>query len=85
MVKNTLPQIGLRFIHKLHLADIVYNAPEVVETPVQKNEWMFESSSGDGFYKVRQNGVKLTCNCPGSWRAKDRRCKHIKEVEQLIK
>jgi len=67
------------------LTDIKHEAPAVVEIPVQKNEWMFESSSGDGFYKVRQVGVTLKCNCPGSWRAKDRRCKHIKEVEQLIK
>jgi hypothetical protein len=60
--------------------DIVYNTP-VVEEPKVKNEWMFESSSGDGFYRVRQNGLKLTCNCPGAWRAKDRKCKHIKSVE----
>jgi hypothetical protein len=64
--------------------DIVHNAPEVVEAPVQKNEWIFESSSGDGFYKVRQNGLKLTCTCPGSWRAADRRCKHIKAVEKEL-
>ena len=60
--------------------DIVYNAP-VVEEPKVKNEWMFESSSGDGFHRVRQNGLKLTCSCPGAWRAKDRKCKHIKAVE----
>ena len=65
--------------------DIVHNAPEVVEQPKEKNEWVFESSSGDGFYKVRQIGVTLKCTCPGSWRAFDRRCKHIKEVEKLIK
>ena len=61
-------------------SDIVYNAPEV-EEPKEKNEWMFASSSGDGFYRVRQNGLKLTCNCPGAWRAKDRKCKYIKQVE----
>ena len=66
------------------LADIKHE-PVVVEAPVQKNEWVFESSSSDSFYKVRQNGLKLTCTCPGSWRAADRRCKHIKEVEKLIK
>jgi hypothetical protein len=27
---------------------------------------------------------KLKCNCPGTWRAKDIRCKHIKEVEQEL-
>jgi hypothetical protein len=26
----------------------------------------------------------LKCNCPGTWRAKDRRCKHIKEVEKEL-
>ena len=67
------------------LSDIKQNAPVVVEVPVQQNEWMFESSSGGGFYKVKQNGLKLTCTCPGSWRAFDRRCKHIKEIEKLIK
>ena len=66
------------------ISDIKHNAPIVVEAPVQKNEWMFESSSGGGFYKVKQNGLKLTCTCPGSWRAFDRRCKHIKEIEKLI-
>ena len=66
------------------LADIKHE-PVIVEVPIQKNEWMFESSSGDGFYKVRQNGLKLTCTCPGSWRAKDRRCKHIKEVENELR
>ena len=67
------------------ISDIKHHAPVVVEVPVQKNEWMFESSSGGGFYKVKQNGLKLTCTCPGSWRAFDRRCKHIKEIEKLIK
>jgi hypothetical protein len=67
------------------ISDIKHDAPVVVEAPAQKNEWMFESSSGGGFYKVKQNGLKLTCTCPGSWRAFDRRCKHIKEIEKLIK
>jgi hypothetical protein len=65
------------------LADIVYNAPKPEkEKPTQ---WDFKSDSSDAVYKVRYNGVKLTCNCPGSWRAFDRRCKHIKSVESQIK
>ena len=44
----------------------------------------FKSSSSDSIYKVRQNGDKLKCDCPGTWRAKDRRCKHIKEVEKKL-
>jgi hypothetical protein len=43
--------------------------------------WKFKSSSGDGEYVTKKNGFKYTCNCPGVWRAKDRECKHIKEVK----
>ena len=57
------------------------NKPKVVVEKPQKPKWMFESSSGDGFYQVIENMGKLKCNCPGTWRAKDKRCKHIKEVE----
>jgi hypothetical protein len=60
------------------------NKPKVVVEKPQKPKWMFESSSGDGFYQVIENMGKLKCNCPGTWRAKDRRCKHIKEVEQEL-
>ncbi len=67
------------------IEDIKHEAPVVVEQPKEKNEWIFESSSGDGFYKVRQSGLKLTCTCPGSWRAADRRCKHIKQVENELR
>ena len=68
------------------LNDINWIKPEVKKQEPEKNEWLFESSSDPGhFYKVRQIGVKLTCNCPGVWRSKDRRCKHIKEVEQCVK
>ena len=67
------------------LADIKHEALVVIEQPKEKNEWIFESSSGDGFYKVRQVGVTLKCTCPGSWRAADRRCKHIKSVENELR
>lgn len=60
------------------------NKPKVVVEKPQKPKWMFESSSGDGFYQVIENMGKLKCNCPGTWRAKDRRCKHIKEVEKEL-
>ena len=51
---------------------------------IEKNVFEFKSSSSDSIYKVRQNGDKLKCDCPGTWRAKDRRCKHIKEVEKKL-
>ncbi len=71
---------------KTTLKDIEWIKPVKIEAPVEKNTWKFESSSDPGhFYTVRQNGLKLTCNCSGFWRVKDRRCKHVKEVEQKIK
>jgi len=54
-----------------------------VEIPKKEEEktWKFESASGGGTYIVKQTTKGLKCDCPGTWRAKDRRCKHIKEVE----
>ena len=67
------------------LNDINWIKPKIKPVEPQKNEWLFESSSDPGsFYKVRQVGVKYTCNCPGVWRAKDRECKHIKEVKANV-
>ena len=55
-----------------------------IEAPKKEEQktWKFESVSGGGTYFVKQTKTgKLICDCPGTWRAKDRRCKHIKEVE----
>lgn len=55
-----------------------FKQPKKEET----KSWRFESSSGGGTYFVKQTKTgKLICDCPGVWRSKDRRCKHIKEVE----
>ena len=77
---------GISCIPETELSDIIVidNLPKIVEKPKQENKWMFESSSGDGFYQVRENMGKLKCSCPGSWRAKDKKCKHIKEVEKEL-
>jgi hypothetical protein len=53
----------------------------IVVVKPQTKEWKFESISGGGTYVVTQTPKGFKCNCPGMWRAKDRRCKHIKEVE----
>jgi hypothetical protein len=66
---------------------IIETKTETKQATLQHKEektWEFESSSSDGFYTVRENIGKLSCNCPGTWRAKDRRCKHIKEVEKEL-
>jgi len=63
------------------LDDINWIRTEIKTIKPEKNEWLFESSSDPGLiYKVTQVGNKLSCNCPGVWRSKDRQCKHIKEV-----
>jgi hypothetical protein len=82
--KTMIMPAGIPCHPKTTLEDIIEidNTPvEVKEKPVEKKKWMFESSSSEGFYQVTENMGKLKCNCPGTWRAKDRRCKHIKEVE----
>ena len=67
---------------KTTYSDINWIKPEVKKIEPEKNTWKFESSSAPGtFYIVKQSGLKLSCNCPGVWRSKDRRCKHIKQVE----
>ena len=70
------------------LADIEWIKPtKPVEVPVEKNTWKFESSSDPGhFYVVKQSGLKLTCNCSGFYRAKDREkgCKHAQQVRKEL-
>ena len=64
---------------------------EIVEKTIVKidipkptiKEWKFESSSGGGTYIVTETKPgTYKCQCPGFFRAKDRKCKHIKEVEK---
>jgi len=66
------------------LNDIEWVKPQVeVPPPAQSNTWKFQSkSSPDQYYIVRQNGTKLSCNCSGFWRAKDREkgCVHVQQV-----
>ena len=69
------------------LNDIEWIKPEKIEVPVEKDVWKFESSSDPGhFYTVKKSGLKLTCNCSGFYRAKDRNkgCKHVQEVRKQL-
>ena len=45
------------------------------------------SSSGDVTYETKYypDSDNYYCTCPGTWRAKDRRCKHIKALEEKNK
>jgi len=67
--------------------DIEWIKPVKIEAPVEKETWKFESSSEKGlFYKVKKQGDKLTCNCSGFFRCKDRNkgCKHVQEVRKQL-
>lgn len=46
------------------------------------SEWRFESKSDPGsYYVVTQiSDYKVDCTCSGKWRARDRKCRHMKEV-----
>ena len=81
--KKYLTPDWIEVVEGTTIDDVVYNAPEPVQE--KPTSWEFKSDSSDAVYKVRYNGIKLSCSCPGSWRAFDRRCKHIKEVEKCVK
>lgn len=57
--------------------------------PVQKREVIkhtFESATSGSVYTTREyhnedGSIKYTCNCPGVWRSKEKKCKHIKSLE----
>lgn len=70
------------------LEDVNWINPYIKKKDSKKinlNEWNFESASTPGqFYTVRFVNEKLTCNCPGMWSSKDKKCKHIKKVAQEI-
>jgi hypothetical protein len=72
------------------LSDIKWVKPEIKvvepkETPTLNEEFRFESKSEPGsFYVVRVIGDRVKCNCAGQYRAKDRQCKHMKEVKQKL-
>ena len=46
----------------------------------------YNSSSNGGEYTTKYfpDSGNYQCSCPGTWRAKDRRCKHIKQLENKI-
>jgi len=72
------------------LTDINWVRPEIKVTEQKQEqlaptEYKFESKSEPGsFYVVRVIGDKVKCNCAGQYRAKDRQCKHMKEVKQKL-
>ncbi len=59
--------------------------PKVKQEPIV--EIHTSSSNPNKTYKTvyYPESGKFHCNCPGTWRAADRRCKHIKALEIKVK
>jgi len=73
------------------LSDITWEKekiqPVVKKEPKILVETFVSSSDVSILYKTkkveREDGsFAYSCTCPGAWRAKDKRCKHIKELEK---
>jgi hypothetical protein len=59
---------------------------KVVVKKTEIETFEFPSSSGSEIYITKKytnpNGsIKFGCNCPGVWRSADKKCKHIKSLE----
>ena len=86
--KTYIVPVWMEVLPETTLNDIEWIKPEIKKSVIEKQEpqtWKFESKSDPGsFYVVQVIGNKIKCNCPGVWRSKDRKCKHIKEVEKCV-
>jgi hypothetical protein len=82
--------ILLPTMEKVHpettLEDIKLTRPKKTQRPEPIIETSI-SSSGDVTYETKYypDSGNIYCSCPGTWRAKDRRCKHIKAMELKVK
>lgn len=70
----------------IQMSDIIWEPIQVKgETKVKNNlevtQYEFLASNGKDKYYVKVTGDKMKCTCPGSWRAFDKTCKHMKEVK----
>jgi len=66
------------------LEDIEWVKPELIKDIEEVFEFTSKSDPTIKYITKRitnANGeVKFSCNCPGVWRSKDRKCKHIKSL-----
>jgi hypothetical protein len=84
--KTVIMPAGIECHPETEFDDIQVISPQKQEEPKPREQktWKFPSKSSDGIYTVRIEPYGIRCNCPGVWRAKNKKCKHILEVEQLI-
>ena len=75
---------------KVHPETTLEDVKLIRPKKTQRSEPIIEtsiSSSGDVTYETKYypDSGNIYCSCPGTWRAKDRRCKHIKAMELKVK
>ena len=84
--KKFIVPIWKEVLPETTLEDINWIKPKPKKVSVEKHEFQFESKSNPGhFYKVTVNNNKVDCTCSGKWRAKDRQCRHMKDVKKQLK
>jgi hypothetical protein len=72
---------------KTKLSDIRWERPKVeVKQPEMVTKTFTSKSNPDITYEARKvtlptGEITYSCSCPGVWRAKDRKCRHIKDLE----
>jgi hypothetical protein len=70
------------------LTDIIWEKENIEIKELKTITKTFVSSSDSSIlYKTQKieqpdGKFKYHCNCPGYWRSKDKKCKHIKELEK---
>ena len=69
------------------LSDVRWERPKVkVKEPEMVTKEFTSKSNPDITYEARRvtlptGKYQYSCSCPGVWRAKDRKCRHIKDLE----
>ena len=80
--KTILMPRGFEVHPKTTLEDVIVTKIQKKKKKKQEsNTHTFKSSSSDSVYTVRETLGTFKCNCPGFYRSKDRKCKHIKLLE----
>lgn len=84
--KKFITPIWKEVLPETTLEDIKWVKPKPKKVKVETKEFQFESKSDPGhFYNVTVKNNKIDCTCSGKWRAKDRQCRHIKDVKKQLK
>jgi hypothetical protein len=63
------------FIKKAIEDGLIKHEPKIIE-----NQWSIMGSTGNDYTVKLNNSGSYECNCIGFRRAKDGKCKHIKQV-----